>query len=56
MTIYWFDPETLNIKHETFNVANLMAFYVEMDEMHPDGWYESMEDCEAELEYYKEGM
>jgi len=49
MTIYWICYDTLSIKHETYCVGNLMAFYEEMDEVRPDGWWDNLEDAEEEL-------
>jgi hypothetical protein len=52
MNIFWI--EEMQILQDTFVVGNLMQFYEEMDQLHPDGWFESYEDAEYELNILKD--
>jgi len=45
MTVYWVDVDKLEIKQESFDVGNLMAFSEEMDQTHQDGWFGNEEDA-----------
>lgn len=49
MTVYWIDYDKRAIMSETYDVANLMAFYEEMDKIHPEGWFDNKEDVESEM-------
>ena len=45
MTVFWVDVDKLELRQETYDVANLMAFHEEMDQNHQDGWFDNEEDA-----------
>ena len=51
MTIFWIEETSsgYTIVSDTFCVQNLGAFYEEMDQLHPDGWFDTREEAEQAL-------
>jgi hypothetical protein len=46
MTVYTIDADNDKVVSHTYiDVANLLAFYNEMDEVHREGWYTEEDDA-----------
>lgn len=52
MIVFYIDIDSMSIKSDNYTIGNLMAFYDEMDQLHPDGWFDNYEDAQDEFDYF----
>jgi hypothetical protein len=43
MRVFWI--KDMRIVSEYFEVGNLISFYEEMDDLHPNGWFETYQEA-----------